>query len=401
MKTILFLGAATFQMPPISYAKQKGYRVITADNAPSNPGHSLADRSYHVSTIDKEGILEVAMQEKIDGILSFGSDVSVRTAAFVAEKMGLPGNSYETVMELTHKGRFRDLLQREQLQLQTFKRFDTSDRETEIAAFMDSYEGDLVVKPVDVSGSKGVSVIQDRHNWEHVVDQAFERSFSKEIIMESFVQKEGMQVCGDGYMEQGRLKFICYGDGYFYDDGVHLAPYAESFPSTQPAEVLRRIGTKLELVLQKAGFVMGPFNFDVMVTPEGKVFVIEIGPRSGGNYLPVAIRLYTNVDMVAAAVEGCLDANYCMEINKDYSPFYFACYMLHTQKAGILKEIKVANELCPNVFMYHPYMKVGEEVAPFVQANRAVGNMILRFNSKEEMLERMRNITTLCQIIVQ
>ncbi len=401
MKTILFLGAAMFQIPPIVYAKQEGYRVITTDNQPQNPGHALADRSYHISTIDKEAILELAQKEQIDGILSFGSDVSVRTAAYVAEKLGLPSNSYQTVLVLTHKGRFRDLLQREGLQAQQFQQFNQESEQETIHSFIKDIAGKVVIKPVDVSGSKGVSIIQAEADWQAEVAEALERSFSKEIIIESYVEKAGKQICGDGYMEAGKLKFICYGDGYFYDDGIHLAPYAESFPSTQADEVLTRVGEKLERILQKANFHSGTFNFDVMLTTEGKIFVIEIGPRSGGNYLPVAIQLYTNVDLVAAAVETCIDTNYELEVAVKPSTFFYACYMLHARETGVLKEIKIDPQLLPHIFMYHPYTKIGEPVEPFVQANRAVGNMILRFQKKEEMLTIMSDIRELCQIVVK
>ncbi len=81
MKKLLLLGAATFQIPPIKYALDRGYYVITCDNVPENPGHKLAHKSFNTSTTDMEGILSIARQEDIDGIMTFGSDVSAPTAA--------------------------------------------------------------------------------------------------------------------------------------------------------------------------------------------------------------------------------------------------------------------------------------------------------------------------------
>ena len=108
MITILFLGASIQQLAPIEYAKRSGYRTITCDNRPDNPGHKLSHKYYNVSTMDKEGVLNVATKEKVHGMVCYASDVSAPVAAYVCEKLGLPGNPYESVKLLTDKFRFRE-----------------------------------------------------------------------------------------------------------------------------------------------------------------------------------------------------------------------------------------------------------------------------------------------------
>ena len=83
MVKIMFLGAAHFQLAPIIYAKSQNYFVITCDNNLNNPGHYIADKSYNISTLEKEQILNVAIKEKINGVLSYGSDISAKTVSFV------------------------------------------------------------------------------------------------------------------------------------------------------------------------------------------------------------------------------------------------------------------------------------------------------------------------------
>ena len=77
-KKILFLGGSKFQVPPLIYAKNKGYEVITCDYSPGNPGHKFADKYYNVSTTDYEAVLEVALKEKVDGIVAYASDPAHR-----------------------------------------------------------------------------------------------------------------------------------------------------------------------------------------------------------------------------------------------------------------------------------------------------------------------------------
>jgi formate-dependent phosphoribosylglycinamide formyltransferase (GAR transformylase) len=106
MKRILFLGGAPTQIPPIKYALEQGYYIITCDYLPENPGHKLAHEYHNVSTTDKKAVLELAKKLKIDGIVAYASDLSAPTAAYVAEKLELSGNSYELPEKLTSYSKF-------------------------------------------------------------------------------------------------------------------------------------------------------------------------------------------------------------------------------------------------------------------------------------------------------
>ena len=110
MKRILMLGGAMQQIPIIRQAKEMGLYVITCDYLPSNPGHTLADEYHNVSTTDLEGVLRLAEGLEIDGIVAYASDPAAPTAAYVAEKLGLPGNPYESVKLCTEKDLFRAFL---------------------------------------------------------------------------------------------------------------------------------------------------------------------------------------------------------------------------------------------------------------------------------------------------
>ena len=109
-KKILFLGAAPTQIPPLEYARAQGHHVITCDYLPENPGHKLAHEQYNVSTTDKEAVLDLAQRLQIDAIVAYASDPAAPTAAYVAEKMGLPGNPYQSVLTLARKDLFRAFL---------------------------------------------------------------------------------------------------------------------------------------------------------------------------------------------------------------------------------------------------------------------------------------------------
>ena len=91
---ILILGGGFQQLPAIRKAHELGLTVLLADYLPDAPGRREADQSFLISTRDKDKILELARMEAVDGILAFASDSAEKTAAYVEEKMGLPGGMY-------------------------------------------------------------------------------------------------------------------------------------------------------------------------------------------------------------------------------------------------------------------------------------------------------------------
>ena len=103
MKKVLLLGGSAQQIIAIETAKKLGYYTVLCDYLTDNPGQYHADKFYLVSTTDKEAVLDVTKKESVDGVLAYASDPAAPTAAYVAEKLGLPGNPYESVETLCNK----------------------------------------------------------------------------------------------------------------------------------------------------------------------------------------------------------------------------------------------------------------------------------------------------------
>ena len=91
MKKILILGGAEAQVPLIQAAKKEGYYVVLCDWTMTNPGIKYADKHYQVSTLDKDAVLRVAVEEKIDGVIS-NSEPAMRNVSCIAEELRLRGN---------------------------------------------------------------------------------------------------------------------------------------------------------------------------------------------------------------------------------------------------------------------------------------------------------------------
>ena len=142
------------QLPPLIYARSQGHWTITCDYLPDNPGHKLANESYPLSTTDKEAVLDLASSLNIDGVVAYATDPAAPTAAFVAENLGLPGNPYDSVLTLARKDLFRAFLDANGFNVPKSRAFSDT---REAREWFEEMGFAAYIKPVDSSGSKGVT----------------------------------------------------------------------------------------------------------------------------------------------------------------------------------------------------------------------------------------------------
>ena len=207
MRRLLILGGTHFQIPAIEYAHSRGYYVITCDYLPDNPGHRLADEYHNVSTTDKEAVLALARELNIDGILCFASDPAAPTAAYVSEQMGLAGNTLSAVQTFGEKHLWRKFLAEHGFNTPKAKSYSTIE-EVDTA----EWHYPVMVKPIDSSGSKGVTKVERGEDLASAFAYALSFSRAKHIIIEEFVERVGAQIGGDGFYGEERLDFVCFGD---------------------------------------------------------------------------------------------------------------------------------------------------------------------------------------------
>ena len=185
MKKLMILGGSRHALPVIKAAHKFGVYVITADYLPDNVAHKYSDEYCNVSITDQEATLAVARALKIDGVISFACDPGVVTAAYVAEKMGLPSvGSYEAVSLLQNKGRFRKFLADNGFNVPVAKGYTEI---KEALKEMNLFHWPVIVKPTDSAGSKGVNRVDDPQKLREAIEYALSFSRGKEFIIEDFI----------------------------------------------------------------------------------------------------------------------------------------------------------------------------------------------------------------------
>ncbi|MBQ7843249.1 MAG: hypothetical protein IJ340_07555, partial [Odoribacter sp.] len=169
MKRLLILGAGVMQLPIIQKARQLGLYTIVADYDPEAVGFKDADKRAIISSTDCDGILKLAREENIDGILTT-SDAPVNVVAFVGQRMGLSVMSAEVARVCTNKYLQRELFSKKDIHTPFFRLCDHTTDLNDLNDFP------YIVKPVDSSASRGVQKVNNRQMLEEAFEKAFEYS---------------------------------------------------------------------------------------------------------------------------------------------------------------------------------------------------------------------------------
>lgn len=397
MKKIMMLGANFFQMTAIKRAKELGYYVITADYLPKNPGHQYADESYNVSTLDKEAILELASSLKIDGILSYASDVSAPTAAYVAEKLGLPTNPYRSVLVLTRKHLFRQFMNEEKLQVPQGQVFHDKEQ---ARIYFHTMNLPVMIKPVDASGSKGVIKVQNREDFESAYEEAMSYSFEKSVIIETFIEKKGYQIDGDGFIKDGKIVFFGVMDQHNNTGRNPHAPIGLSYPSIQKASYQKKACEMIQTIFDRLDMRFGAFNFEYIVDKDENVHILEIGPRNGGNFIPDTLQYALGVDLVEASIRACVGDEYGEALVAE-KQLAASSYVIHSLKTGTFKRLSIHSQVKENIVKKELFITEGDPVKAFRNGGDSIGAMVLAFENADRMNHMMDRMWEYVEVIAE
>lgn len=384
MNKILFLGGSAQQVVAIETAKKMGYYTVLCDYLSDNPGQYHADKFYQISTTDKEMVLNIAKLEKIDGILAYASDPAAPTAAFIAEKLGLAGNPYKSVETLCNKDKFRRFLADNGFNTPRAKGYDSA-----AEAIDDIKRGlfrlPIILKPVDSSGSKGVSVIKtiNTNNLKQLFDRAFSFSRCHRIIVEEFIDMNGPYLIGgDIFVIDGKIKLWgllnCHRDNKVNP----LVPVGKSFPLELDEGSVSNLKTVLQDIVDKLNIRSGAMNVELIINKEGNVFPIDIGPRNGGNMIPELIGMIFNVDVVEMSIKSAMGLP--VSIQDKITDSFYATYNLHSEKDGYLDEIVFSDEIEQYIIRKNIYCLHGAKVKYFDNASDALGVIFMKFNNQQQ-----------------
>ena len=386
MKKLLLLGGSRYILPVIEIAHKLDCYVITCDYLPDNIAHKFSDEYRNISIIDKEAVLKVAEEIGIDGIMSFACDPGVVTASYVAEKMGLPFQcSYESAKILQDKGLFRQFLTDNGFNAPHARRY------TDINApfnDIDFFTWPVIVKPVDSAGSKSITKAENPEQLRKAIEIASEGSHNSAFVIEDYLTFEGYHSSTDAFVVDGKLKFITYSDHMFDKDAEN--PYTPTiiiWSSTMKQKYQDYLTAETQRLIDLLHLDTGIYNIETCVGSDGKPYLMEISPRGGGGKIAELQDMAFDTNLVENEIRKAIGMP-LTEIRQTECKGYWCKMVIHARagKTGIFNHMEIDSEIKEKyVKLIDTDIRKGDMVYAFTGANRALGDMFLKFESREEL----------------
>lgn len=381
MKKIVIIGANSFQNPLILKAKEMGYETHVFAWQDGSIGERTADYFYPISIIEKEEILEKCKEIEPEAVVTIASDLANITVQYLAEKLGMPCNSAESIYISTNKYAMREALKRHGIPTPGFvKVVEGDDYEKAIS----NLSFPLIVKPTDRSGSRGITKISSIDELRTAVRAAVKDSFEKSAIIEEYIDGE---------------EYSCESISY---EGIHHtlavtrkyttgAPHFIETGHAEPANINREVYNKIEKEIHRALDALkvryGASHAEFKMDDKGNIRVIEIGSRMGGDCIGShLVYLSTGYDFVKMVID--VAAGKSPKFEQERTPAYAAIRFVFSQKdLDVFEELK---EKKPESIYYVSEIEdIGEHKV--VDSSTRFGYYIFTaqtYNDVKEILER-------------
>ena len=295
-RNLAIIGASYLQLPLIEKAKEMGYTTHVFAWAANDVGEKVADFFYPISITEADAITAKCREIGICGICSIATDLGNYTVNYVADKLGLPGNTMRCTRMSTNKHLMRQAFERGG---DPSPKSVMVDESTDLSALRFDYP--ILVKPTDRSGSRGIFKLEGPDGLENAVKAAIGAGFEKKALIEEFAEGqeysvEGISFNGVHHILAMTLKYTT-GAPHFIETG-HLepAPVSEELFEKVKAVVLHALDT-LEVKNSAS-------HSEIKIDGKGNIRIIEIGSRMGGDAIGTDLVYYsTGIDFVRAVID--------------------------------------------------------------------------------------------------
>jgi biotin carboxylase len=293
---IAVLGANEPLIPFYRQAKALGYGIIGIATENGAVCKSYCDKFYPVSFADKDKVVEVCQNEKVDGILSFSLESALPCVAYVAKKLGLVSNSEESIKLTQSKFAQRQALEKAGIPVPKYYLIESeADLERVQCRFP------VIVKPVDSGGSQGICKVESPDNLSESYKYAIEYSRTAKAIVEEFV--DGREFSVEYISHQGKHYFL-----QITDKVTSGAPRFVEMQHHQPADIPESVWNRIKEMVESALTALKIENSashtEIKWNSHDELYIIETGARMGGDYISSdLVRLSTGYDFVEGAIK--------------------------------------------------------------------------------------------------
>lgn len=388
--TLLLLGGGFADIPLILSAQKLGYRVVTTGNRPQDAGHKLSDDYREADFSDKEAMLTLAAETDAKAICAGCNDFAALSAAHVAEQLGLPGHDpYETALTLHHKDKYRAFAKQYDIASPHAESF--SDVESALTR-LSEFQLPVIIKPVDLTGGKGISTIHSPEAARPALEAAFAISRAGRVVVEEFLV--GSRHGYSAFIVDGRVVFEFSDNEHYFLNPFMVS--AASTPSTVAPDVISKLRSSTEFIAEQLSLKTGIFHVQYILHADEPV-IIEVCRRAPGDLYIRLVEHATGVDYPEWIVRAAAGLD-CKALGPAASRGYFTRHCVMSAKSGRVRSVEFNSSIAENVIDRVMWWTEGDQIEDVMTAK--MGIVFLSFQSQAEMQDKTTRMQDLIRVHV-
>jgi len=388
VKKLLILGGGHSEIPLIKAAKALGFYTITTGYDKKGLGHPYADAYIFADFSNKELILQIVQEHHIDFLIPSCNDFAILTAAFVNEHINVGVfDSYEITKQIHHKTAFKTLAFELNLSVAKSKMLK---QDSDLTSIDLSFP--LIVKPIDLSGGKGITKVETLQELKEGLTYAFEESREQYVLVEEFI--EGSHHSCSLLIKDRQILFSFFANEYFY-----LNPYLVEGAYANPqlkADIKNQILADSQQLINHLHLCDGILHVQFIIKDE-KPYILEITRRSPGDLYIDLVSYATSIDYAKAIVS--------LHTNGSYTPTKKGqiqkCILRHCIMAdqnGYIQEVTFSPQLKTHIFHDILWYKKGETIEDFMKYK--AGIVFAQFENIDQLKSTLPSIHKLITLRV-
>lgn len=390
MKKALILGAGVYQVPLIQKAKERGLFTIVASRIGNYPGFALADKSYDVNTTDLQAIVEVARNEKVDCVVTTGTDVAMQALGAVCDQLGLPGITEEAGYLATNKREMKRKFDTGGVRTAHFREVDSLEQ---LRSVYDELSKPVICKAVDTSGSRGIMRVDSEDQLPEAFHYARKASRADYILVEEFIA--GVEFGAQAAVIDGKLQFVMV-HGDILHHGKTDIPIGHYVPYSIPSSVVEETRCQVELSARALGLTTCVINADFVMRGDD-VYVLEIGARAGATCLPELVSTFYEMDYYGYI----LDLSLGVTPQPSFEAKHPCGNLLITSKhGGTLQRIEIGGPAFDLVEVVHDY-KPGDKIPAFKLGPDRLGHVVIRGKDEASVIQDLKVLKKNIKVVLQ
>lgn len=384
MDKLLVIGAGIGQVPIVKKAKSMGVNVTVVTMPGKQPCIDLADDVIYSDIYERDNIVIEAKKRNITAVTSDQNDLMNPTVAYIAEKLGLPGNKFNTVMSYCNKNLFRENCEKAGVPVP--KHIAVNSENFDFTSFDCPFP--WIVKPADSQSSVGVQKIERKEDLIPALKEALSHSKTHNAIVEEFFV--GTEFVAEGFINEGKYYLLNFADRKYFDlDGL-LIPNQTLFPSTLNKEILDTVfqyETNMAKLMNPS-FAIVHSEYLVNKTT-GEIKIVETALRGGGVYISShLIPLSTGIDINNVLLKKAL--GYDVDIDSVFAEISsrasgYVCFYLPEGEVVSVEGIEKIKDFPFVAMVCLDNIKVGQKTEKMLHKGLRKGPILVTGNNREDL----------------